>query len=354
MNDPGLVGPSTADYWTKVEAWPRHVNLESLSATLEDKYSLFVPHLPFLVNLTGTMVKEHVDRMRVTTWGPDSWSVQEAKQLPPAAWEALLNLVNNKTYNWKKAGFLVLAKRTPVPKDSASNPGPGDIRPIDVHSVILCAIAGTLCSYLREWLRTMLHDSQCAASGGVILASARIALSVQAARLRAYSVISISLDFSKMFNMMSARAAGLIAKWGGLAEENIRLLVEPIEAAQHVWRLAYNCVSPLTVSQRGLPQGLPSSVTLAELMICVLIRRLHTCVQCSTTSYMDDIHVETQQEHQMRSCIQIILEYVRDLGLQISLLKTVTWGSSEKVVARLAKEFGFSHVKTFEALGAFW
>ena len=89
VNDPGLVGTSMADYWTKVEARPAHMNLDSLSATLEDRYSLFVPHFPFLVNLTGTMVKEHVDRMRVTTWGPDSWSVQEAKQLPAPAWDAL-------------------------------------------------------------------------------------------------------------------------------------------------------------------------------------------------------------------------------------------------------------------------
>ena len=288
-NSPVALGGELKAYWDKIESWPRNMSAQTVWEVVLDKYSFFVPKVPCMVRLTPELLSEQAKQMRISACGPDAWSVQEAKRLPYAAWSALIELITGPNFSWASANFLLFSRRTPVVKPGVTDPEAGDIRPIDVHSVILRIILGGFAACLRGWLRAILHHSQFSAFQGILPPVACLALWTEGARIGARKLIFISLDLSKMFNMISAEVVTKLAVLAGLDLSSARPLADPILHAHTTWRLPHNSTAPFVKLERGLPQGLPTSVAGAELIVSLLLRRLEGCCMCEPFSYMDDI-----------------------------------------------------------------
>ena len=214
---------------------------------------------------------------------------------------------------------------------------------------------GGLSDCLKGWLRTILHRSQYSSfQQGILPPIAFLALWTEGAKIGSTKIIVISLDLSKMFNMLSAGVVSKLAVLAGLDEFSASLLSEPIENAHTTWRLPHNSTAPFVSPKRGLPQGLPTSVAGAELMVSLLLRRLEGCCTCEPFSYMDDIHVLAYTVSQMHRVIRIIREFVADLGLEMSSLKTYIWSSSAVLAQQIARNYGFTWMTEFESLGLAW
>ena len=96
-----------------------------------------------------------------------------------------------------------------------------------------------------------------------------------------------------MFNSLSPHVAAAVARCMGLDLDNIRDLALPILRARGVWRLPSNCEREVFVNSRGLPQGMASTVLLAEVAISPLLWRLslHDPTLSIMWSYVDDLNL---------------------------------------------------------------
>ena len=183
-------------------------------------------------------------------------------------------------------------RECPLARLTHGVPTPDQIRPIDVFSVILRIQATALVRALKPWVMRIQHPAQHALSGGVVLACSRIAWTTECAEVGLTQVWGLSIDFAKMFNSLSPHVAAAVARCMGLSLDNIRDLVLPILKARGVWRLPNNCEPEIFVNSRGLPQGMASSVLLAEVAISPLLWRLslHDPSLCMW-SYVDDLNL---------------------------------------------------------------
>ena len=80
------------------------------------------------------------------------------------------------------------------------------------------------------------HDAQHAMKGGAAVAIAKIAYRVEVSALNLQPGFAISVDFAKMFNNMNGVVAGQIARYMGLDDSLVDMLLAPITQSQSVWR----------------------------------------------------------------------------------------------------------------------
>ena len=216
-------------------------------------------------------------RARKSTPGLDAWTHAELASLPLAAWCYLLEICQ---HNPVSLFFSVTSvyRRVPVPKGSQGMCEPGDIRPIDIFSVILRVIASATTGMLRYWTTSVLHPGQLASRGGVLMACAKIAWLSEVSLLGLCTLWGVSVDFSKMFNMLSADVAVQAGMYMGLSQELARTLVFPIIQATGVWSLPFGAAPIPCPAARGLPQGMSTSVLLSELATSPLTLENDMCL----------------------------------------------------------------------------
>ena len=153
----------------------------------------------------------------------------------------------------------------------------------------------------------------------------------------------VSVDFSKMFNMLSGRVAAQVSLYRGLAPANPLSLLLPIQCATAFWRLPFNALALECFNSRGLPQGMASSVLLSELAISVLV-----------LAYVDDLNFASESEADMVRTIQLLREFEADFRLSLSEAKTHVWASTKTQRQILERDTGFQGTDALEALGAQW
>ena len=90
-----------------------------------------------------------------------------------------------------------------------------------------------------------------------------------------------------------------------------------------------------------MPQGLATSVVLAEICLAPLLRK-----------YVDDLSLITSAAHALRKVINLC--YVRDFALCLSREKTKLWGTSARALTCVASKFGFVYTHSLDALGMTW
>ena len=207
--------------------------------------------------------------MKKSSVGLDRWSHLELAALPQAAWQSFLEVIRHSPRSLFSS-LSAIYKRVPIPKNNQAEGTPSSTRPIDVFSVLLRVFSTATSTLLRDWTPHVLRPCQMAAKGGVIQASARIALLTEGSYLQLYPTFGLSIDFEKMYNMMSGRVAAQAAAFMGLDVRNALNLLLPLENALGIWRLPYNCEPTPFRNTRGLPQCMGSSVLLAELCVCAL------------------------------------------------------------------------------------
>ena len=253
------------DYWVPKESWPDGMCEETALGHLEDHYSIYLPWSQCALDFLPSHLCVAIKTAKVSSSGLDSWTIQELKSLPRAAIEALWSVL---VYRWDtvQQSLAILVKRVPIGK--GGDPlDPSNTRPIDVFSCILRAFSSALYSLIQPWARSVLHPAQYATSAGAFAAASYLAVRVELSLEKFVPTYAVSCDFAKMFNMMSCGVACKSAEYMGLDPYLIDLIQRPLRAASFVWRLPFSGLPTIMQHQRGLPQGMASSVLLAECAI---------------------------------------------------------------------------------------
>ena len=167
-------------------------------------------------------------------------------------------------------GLLVKYERIPLEKGDSEVVAPDCLRPLDIFAMSIRLISGSTMSMLREWKLSVLPAAQYSQTGGTLAAIARLTYFAEGVRSKRLSILAVSLDYSKLFNMIGPQVAHEAAMPMGMAPQTAHMVVAPIIHARGIWRLAGN-VCPERGHSRGLPQGLSTSVCLADLFVSILI-----------------------------------------------------------------------------------
>ena len=105
-------------------------------------------------------------------------------------------------------------------------------------------------------------------------------------------------------------------------------------------------------TSRGLPQGLATSVLLAEAMVSLVLRRLGGLTTLESVLYMDDVTLVCSDRSEFLRVIDEVLFFT--FSLILSRDKTILWGTEESDLMGIAAEHNFSYSRQISALGAQW
>ena len=339
-------------YWNTFENWP-DIEAESRALdALEDRWSVWLPHLPYVTELTGFHLKEQAAFQKLSASGLDGWGLRELQLLPPQAWNNLADILN--TGAGLENTLLWAYRRIPVEKKEQEVCDPANIRPLDIFSTLLRIQASAETGALKWWLGQVLHPSQYAYSRGTLASVARLTQISETILHRRARRFVLSLDFQKLFNTLSAVVIGRAMELMGLDASVVRRIQMPICKSKGVWRLGSNAVVPWVRHQRGLPQGLATSVAMAEVAVSILIHRLVRLVDCETICFVDDIHIVVDQIPKLEAAFAIVAQYTQDFSVLLSPQKTAIWGSELTECQEASERLGLVCQKTADSMGAEW
>ena len=190
--------------------------------------------------------------------------------------------------------------------------------------------------------------------GGVQVATSWICLYSEAALSGAFPVFAVTIDFVKMYNCICPRMAGKIASYMGLDNHSVEQLLLPIARSVGYWRLTGHACSPTIHTQRGLPQGLSTSVCLADLIVATLLWHTSHIPNTKPIAYVDDLSFCSGDLGSFRTVVRKIRRFSDTFALGISDEKTVLWGTEEATLRDCAQEWGYSYTNAPSLLGADW
>ena len=310
-----------SDFWTRLESWP---SPESKIAALDassDHYCLFLPHSPAEVTSDPKSLYDVIQHARKSSPGPDGWTIAEVKALPLAAWRALLDVLG-KGWSAFEGTLMLTYKRVPIEKGCALAPLPSSIRPIDVCSVILRAVSSMHVSSIYTWKKKMIFRGQYATHGGTIPAMARLTEVVEQIRRKRGSWFCLTIDFTKLYNMIDTDIVACALKHMGLSERSLELLMGPIALSKGHWRLPHGAASTPYAHARGIPQGLSTSVFAAEAFVSILCWKMQACTSTDIIGYIDDITFCSREKGDFLRALDILDRFVLDFALQMNCLKS--------------------------------
>ena len=343
------------EYWQDKEMWPKGFDALNAVANLEEYYSFFLPHVPFDHTFELKHLVAAVKLAKNSAPGLDAWTVKELKILPETALSSLFAILTQR-FHLVEASITATVKRVPLEKVVGAN-CPDQFRPIDLFSTLLRVFSSAVFSVVRPWALEVLHKDQCASRGGTFVGCSRVALMTELAQGGYKDIYAVTVDFAKMFNMLSWEVAAEACRVMGLCPTLIELLVKPLRAASYTWKLPFGAVSECMHQQRGLPQGMASSVLLAEIAISPLLRKIELAMKgrdLDIIAYVDDLNFITTTEGDLLRIVQLIGEYSRHFALDLAREKTKVWATKPESARRIAAQCGLAATQILSALGADW
>ena len=340
-------------YWGALERWPSEQSRHLAFFALEDHYALFLPHFQAQIHVSAHDLYNKVQQLSRTSPGPDGWTVSELQALPVEAWTQFLVAVQN-AHVTMPTGTSMIFRRTPIEKGDYDIPSPADVRPIDIFSLPLRALSSCQVQSLIEWKRRILHPGQFASRFGAQVAMNRIGLHSAQIRHAIAPRFAISIDFSKLFNMIDASLVERVVQLCGLDHYSATQLFFPLKGAKGHWRLPRSELGPLFRVQRGLPQGMAASVLGAEVFIALFLWRLSCTLDLEIVAYVDDINLISTTRQVLEAAISQLFRFEKTFSLQVAAIKSFVWGSNDFVVNDVALKWGFQAKKTVESLGTEW
>ena len=269
---PHQVERALSDYWIPLKTWT-HQQYAKAREALEEHYSFLLPHFEFSSMVLPMHMMDVAKRAKTSAGGLDGWSHQEVAALPMQAWFWFLVVCSVSPLSLLSS-VTAIFRRVPISKTGSSVCQPQDVRLIDLFSVLLRLHATAATKQLIPWSITVLHPRQYASRGGVLVAVSGIAYVTELSLIGAVDVFGISVDFEKMFNMLSGLVAAEVAAYMGLSFPSIIDLLAPVACAIGTWKLPMSAAPNPFGTTRGLPQGMATSVLLAELAISPVLWRI--------------------------------------------------------------------------------
>ena len=201
----------------------------------------------------------------------------------------------------------------------------------------------------------VLHPGQHATQGGVLAAVSRIAWESESSLVGCRELWGVSLDFEKMFNMLSGLISADVATYMGLSAANIMNLLLPLLSAVGVWNLPHGAAATPFANVRGLPQGMASSVLFAELAISPIIWRVARALpQVLICAYVDDLNFVSANRENLLRVVRMVREFADHFSLSLSDAKTKVWTTKCEDHENLSRDTGFTVEKSLCALGGEW
>ena len=210
-NHPYDIDRAPRTYWNEVESWPAGVTAQDALVRLEETFSILLPRVHFDQALTPFHLREAAKYSKPSAPGMDAWTCAEIKALPILAWESFLESYHGNDETIQEP-FLNQLRRTPFEKKEGVC-SPHDIRPIDLYSGLIRTCSSATYGLLKGWAKQVLHQQPFASQGGILLAISKFGLRIELSTLGHTPAYSISVDFAKMFNMLSHEVAQVIASY---------------------------------------------------------------------------------------------------------------------------------------------
>ena len=187
--------------------------------------------------------------------------------------------------------FSYVFKRIPLEKGDKDIPTAADLRPIDIFSMIWRVVASAQSAMLRESKSKILHPMPLASRGGTLAALKMIGATCEGILWGTSHKVGLSIDFAKLLNMIDVRVAMRAAILMGLNPDDAILLADPLRRARGMWKMPLGSISPLFAKERGLPQGMSTSVMFAEIFLSFFLYRLTLTLRVQVVAYVDDINI---------------------------------------------------------------
>ena len=341
--DAPLLHKALNQYWSQIESWPSPDSLTTVIEMLVDHYAIFIPRHEAQVTLTPDALHKRVREAKQS----------ELKTLPHEAWTDLVCVLLN-CPEVVPAALMMMFRRVPIGKGDNDLPTVKDWRPIDVYSMVMRTVSSVLVGSLKIWKMHVLHPTQYACSLGAIYAMQRVGLVSEKVLHNGPKVWCASVDFSKLFNMISCDVASRAAQLMGLDPRSCELLSLPIKSSMGYWRLPLHEVGPMIKIARGLPQGLSASVLYAEVFTSLFLWRLSTTTDVESVAYVEHITLIATSPESLNTALRQLMGFEATFCLDVSLLKTHLWGSQLPSLVGIAESWGFSVKESVEVLGHEW
>ena len=341
------------DFWIPLETWSDE-QFKKAREALEDHYSFLLPHKPFAAMILPMHMSDVARRAKKSATGLDGWTHEELAALPMQAWYWFL-IVCSVAPMTILTSLTAVFKRVPISKTGSSVCLPHEVRPIDVFSVILRIHATAATRQLLPWTREVLHPGQYASRGGILVALSGIAFATELSLIGAKNLFGIAVDFEKMFNMLSGLVASEVAAFMGLSFPSIMDLLAPVACAIGTWKLPLSAAPTPFATPRGLPQGMATSVLLAELAITPLLWRItRSLPDVIVCAYVDDLNMHTGNKEHLVRVVALLRDFENHFSLSLAQAKTKVWATDVKTHEELANGTGFPVERSICALGGEW
>ena len=164
--------------------------------------------------------------------GPDGWGLGELRSCRHMRGNRYL--IALKRMDMPLRGISTLFRRIPVEKRDLDCPQASDVRPIDVFSHLIRAVSSSLVASLASWKRKVTHLAQYVSHHGTLAACANIGLVCEAVLHRHTKYWCVSIDFNKLFNVVSSQIAGMFAGYMGLSKKTVKALTGPLLSSRPV------------------------------------------------------------------------------------------------------------------------
>ena len=342
-------------YWMTKESWPQGMSVQQAVDNLEEHYSIFLPSYPFEATFEPAHLVKAVKHAKDSAPGLDAWTLAELKILPTQAWSTLHSIL---IHRFEQIGETLTAvvKRVPLEKVVGASQ-PDQIRPIDLFSTLMRVFSSAVSLIVRPWANIVLHRNQYASKGGTFAGASRFAMYTELAFGGFKDLFAVTVDFSKMFNCLSCEVASEAARFMGLGATLIDLLAKPLRAASYIWKLPFGAVSDGMHHQRGLPQGMASSVLLAEVAISPLLWKIEAAMRgrdMAMIAYVDDLNFITTSRMDLERVLGLLLEFSEHFALDLAKEKTKIWATDPSCALQIASSWGLGITDSPSALGAQW
>eukprot|EP00971_Amphidinium_carterae_P301987 5999702-Amphidinium_carterae.1 len=317
------------DFWTKV-ALPKRTTMESVDGEMERLVDDLFPPTEMksdAMSFTVTALRDRIHGLKnKSASGPGGWHPSDVKQLPSQALTELLHLFHtclkqrNTPAAWKQVYITYLQKK--------NDWAPQHLRPISVAPLLWRLLSGLVARRLSGIVEPALERCQCGGrpgmgTGGAI---ARLKAALDTARRHGRELHILQLDVEKCFNNLSVPCGLSILQRIGVGEDVVGLLRKHLSETEMRNRFVAGQLGKGWKPPRGLPQGDPMSVALANLILSLIVRKVGLGGpkgKVDAVMYLDDLVLWADNKKDLQTMMTRILHRLDQLGLTLNDSKCV-------------------------------
>ena len=330
---------SLVEFWGSLEKWPSARHRDDALMRLSDHYCVFLPHMKAEVVSDHKVLAAIVKEARRASAGPDGWTIAEMKALPKEAWRSLLEVLD-KGWHALASTLLLTYKRVPIEKGCSHMPLPSDMRPIDVYSTIMRAVARMHTTSFTQWKKHVSHAVEEARhSLGATVCSwrnrtalARLTCIVERIRRKMGKWWCVTLDFSKLYNMIDSWVVRLFKK-PSLSSVFLRdpppSCWSPFVCPRATGGYPMGLTAQHTFMIEGHPQGLSTSALASEAFVSILCWKISRSTNTQIIGCVYDITLASDHLPEFRKSLDILKSFLMDFCFTVNAMKSSLWGSDE-------------------------